>query len=188
MGASQGGPFMATLVRGALVRPVMAVAAKPATESGAPKMTEAELRALFARLEAEYYRQLDFIRTAGFLLGLLPLIYGILTWVFGDALWTGSQLYRTALEVPGAPQSWGTVFIVMGALTCLSSFWFRPKLTASATLGSALVLASFMFSFGWSAYQHESLSALPPTVVYGILSLLFFALARLAWKSRGTGR
>ena len=147
-------------------------------------MTPEERRSIGERARREYILQVDYVRTSTVMLGLLPFLYGILTWVFGDDLWSTSPVYRTALAVPGAPQTWGTAFIVLGVLTVWFSGHRNHRGTAVVTAMTALVLASFMISFLIEGYRSWTAGALPPAVVYGVFSILFFSRARLSWELR----
>ncbi|AER47665.1 hypothetical protein [Mycolicibacterium goodii] len=146
-------------------------------------MTDDELRILADRLADEYTRLLDHTRAVTTLLGLLPMLYGVLTWIFSDALWGSSPVYRTALMVPFAPESWGTVFVTLGLLTIVLAHTNRHRGLTVVSLLTALVLGMFMVAFAWEGYASQTLSALPPAVVYGIFALLFMNRARLAWTS-----
>lgn len=147
-------------------------------------MSQAERLALADKLAAEYTRLLDFTRTATVLLGLLPLIYGGLTWVYGDNLWANVEVYGTALTVPWAPQSWGALFIALGAGTIVSARMGRRRCIAGFTLASALLLAMFMVTFVTEAIKDSSPAALALSTVYGVVSLLFLARSCLAWAGR----
>ncbi|WNM66938.1 hypothetical protein SEA_DEVONTE__18 [Mycobacterium phage Devonte] len=146
-------------------------------------MTGAELQRLADRVADEYTTLLDFARTVTALISALPVVYGVLTLVVGQPLWAGSPAYTAALRVPHAPQSWGMVFVVIG-IGLLISEWRRSHLWMSVfTVATALVLGMFMVAFGTAVIEHGILGGLPPTVVYGILSLLFLARARLSWAA-----
>ncbi|AAN01860.1 hypothetical protein SEA_WEST99_18 [Mycobacterium phage West99] len=148
-------------------------------------MTSEERLALADKLAAEYTRHIDYIRTQTVLFGLLPLFYGILTFVFGDDLWAGGVVYSTALQVPYAPQSWGVAFIVMGLGVIVNAWYRRQRLLVASCMLTALILSMFMVTFLTEVVVSDNLSGLPPGVVYGIFSLSFMNRARLAWNSRG---
>ncbi|AHJ88513.1 hypothetical protein Jolie1_013 [Mycobacterium phage Julie1] len=147
-------------------------------------MNQAERLRLADRLAAEHTRLLDFVRIATVLLGLLPLMYGGLTWVYGERLWAGNIVYGTALGVPWAPQSWGTVFVILGVGTIVSARMDRRRCVFILTLLTALMLSMFMVTFLVEVVGNDNVSALPPALVYGVVSLLFLARSRLAWVGR----
>lgn len=147
-------------------------------------MSQAERLALADKLAAEYTRLIDFVRTATVLLGLLPLMYGGLTWFYGDSLWAGSLAYGTALSVPWAPQSWGTMFIVVGVVIIGAARRGHRKCIAISTLVGALMLSMFMVTFLTEVFSNGKEGAWPPALVYGVMSLLFLARSRLAWTGR----
>ncbi|AGT12917.1 hypothetical protein KAYACHO_13 [Mycobacterium phage KayaCho] len=151
-------------------------------------MSQAERLILADQLAAEHTRLLDFVRTATVLLGLLPLLYGGLTWLYGDALWAGNIVYGTALAVPWAPQSWGLAMIVLGLGVIVSERMDRRRCVCIFTMLTALMLSMFMVTFLVEVIANENVSALPPALVYGVVSLLFMARARLAWTGRAGRR
>lgn len=147
-------------------------------------MSVDERLVLADKLAAEYTRHIDYIRTQTVLFGLLPVFYGLLTFVFGDALWGGTLVYRTALMVPYAPESWGVAFMTLGAGVILFAGVRRNRLLAFTCLLAALALSMFMVTFLTEVIANGNASGLPPGVVYGIFSLSFMNRARLAWTSR----
>lgn len=147
-------------------------------------MTQEERIKIADKLAAEYTLLLDFTRTITVLIGLLPLLYGVLTWIYGEVLWTDSVVYGTALAVPYAPQSWGVSFILLGSGTIVSARMGRRRCIAIFTMGTALIMAMFMVTFLTEVLAHDKPSALPPALVYGVVSLLFMTRARLAWSGR----
>ncbi|QHB37753.1 hypothetical protein I5G63_gp012 [Mycobacterium phage Imvubu] len=147
-------------------------------------MNQADRLALADKLAAEHTRYVDFVRTATVLLGLLPMMYGGLTWVYGDRLWAGNAVYGTAMGVPGAPQSWGVLFVTLGVGVIASARLGRRRCIAGFTLASALMLAMFMVTFLTEVVGNGQVQALPPALVYGIVSLLFLSRSRMAWVGR----
>lgn len=71
------------------------------------------------------------VRTAGILYGVFAVGYGLLTVVFGDALW-GSGAYGLAQKIPAAPQSWGVVFAAFGIGILVGMRVRRANLTAAS--------------------------------------------------------
>lgn len=146
-------------------------------------MADHEIEAAVVSMAQRYQRMQEYVRFSTFLISSLPVIYGILTWVFGSALWAGSPVYRHALQVPLAPQSWGTVFIVLGVL----SVWFgetrRYRALAVTSILLALTLGMFMFTFALSAFSTHTLAGIPPAVVYGIFAMAFLNRSMLAWDN-----
>ena len=147
-------------------------------------MSQEERLELADKLAADHTRLIDYVRTTTVLLGLLPVIYGGLTWLYGEGLWTISSIYATAMTVPGAPQSWGGLFIVVGTGVIVSAARRRKKCIAAFTLLAALILSMFMASFLTEWVTNDVTGALPPAVVYGVVSLLFLTRAHLAWAGR----
>lgn len=155
-----------------------------ATTTQVATVTDEELDSAAQCVAAQFEAQSDYIRLSTWIIGALPVIYGVLTWVFGDALWASSPVYRSALLVPYAPQSWGTVFIALGALSIALAERDKHRADAVCCHLMAVILAAFMVSFALVAYTDTTLSALPPTVVYGLFALLYMNRGWMAWKSR----
>lgn len=147
-------------------------------------MTAEQREAVAARIYAEHLYQVDFVRGSIGLMALLPILYGIATWWFGDDLWSGSEVYKTAMGVPGAPQSWGSVFMAVGLTLMLCAV--RRNYTAVEIVSgvAALVMSMFMISFGTEFVVSGNESAIPPAIAWLVFSLLFLNLARLALKMR----
>lgn len=147
-------------------------------------MSESERLVLADKLAAEYTRQLDYIRTQTVMFGLLPVLYGLLTFAFGDDLWSGSVVYRTALSVPYAPESWGVTFVTLGVGVMLFSWTGRQRLLATWSMATALILSMFMVTFLTEWVANDNPSGLPPGIIYAVLAMSFMNRARLAWISR----
>lgn len=145
-------------------------------------MTQERRRALANRLLAESIYQTDYIRGTIGLLATLPTLYGLMTWFFGDDLWAGSEVYKTALTVPAAPQSWGTLFIAIGVTLYICAAKKRHRLTMTVSLITALMMGMFMVTFGVEYVARGNESALPPALGWGVFSLLLLNLWRLASK------
>lgn len=145
-------------------------------------MTKARRQALADRLFAEHIYHSDFVRGSIGLLAVLPIIYGVLTFAAGDSLWSGSAVYRTAMTVPGAPQSWGTVFVVIGGLQMLCAFRRHYRLVQVVTLAAALLVGMFMCSFGAEYVARSNESALPPALAWAVFAMLYLNVSRYAGK------
>lgn len=151
-------------------------------------MTADRRKVVADKLAAENIYQVDYIRGSVGILAVLPIVYGLLTWFVGDALWSGSPVYSTALSVPGAPQSWGTLFIILGValLICVRRRHFA--MITGVSLVAALVFSTFMVSFGMEYFDSGNPSTLPPAFNWGTLSLLMLNLTRHGVKMRQTNR
>lgn len=145
-------------------------------------MTRQRRQELADYLLAEHTFHLDYIRGEVGMLSLLPIGYGILTWIFGEQLWAGSAVYRTALSMPGAPQSWGTLFIALGATLMVCGLRLRYRVVRVVAVGAALVLALFMVMFLTEYFTTGNASALPPALAWAVFSLLLLNMARHAVK------
>ena len=101
-------------------------------------MDQKERLALADTLAGEYTRLLDFTRTATVLLGLLPLIYGGLTWLFGVRLWAGNEVHETALAAGEVPVLYG-IDSVHGANYIRGATIFPQQINAAASFNRGLV-------------------------------------------------
>ncbi|QDF18569.1 hypothetical protein SEA_PUPPER_83 [Gordonia phage Pupper] len=128
--------------------------------------------------------------TAGYVYGetlilaALPLGYGILTIVLGDAMWIvgGTHgVFESALEVPGAPESWGSAFMISGigmAVSNLRNTWNR--LLATFCCFSGVFFTFFSLSFLIDALD-GSKPSWGPALVYAVFAFFCGNRARLAW-------
>lgn len=141
--------------------------------------------------QSEYRR--EFIVTQTVILALLPILHSVAIFVYGDRLWafsapghTGNTppgVYATAFSLPSAPESWGVFFIACG-LGCLIALLTRhDRWLAVISALTAVVLASFMVAFVTDFFRYHAPPAIPGALVYCLVSLSFFNLARLAWVS-----
>ena len=136
------------------------------------------------RATRQFEVQRETLRFSAWLTGGLPVLYGIATWLFGTSLWASSSVYTHALAVPGAPQSWGTVFIVLGVASIVTFERRQQRAAAVIDMLAAFVLAAFMASFILAGFKLHLPMAVSPAISYGVFALLYMDLARLAWKSR----
>lgn len=145
-------------------------------------MSQDRREVLANRLLAENIYLVDYVRGSAGLLALLPLLYGAFTWVVGDDLWSGSEIYGTALTVPGSPQSWGTVFILLGASMLYTALRQTYRWVRVIAVLTAWVLGMFMITFGLEYVLHSNESCLPPALGWGVFALLYMNLWRYANK------
>ena len=121
------------------------------------------------------------------LLSLLPLLYSVAIFIYGDRLWRVGAgkptVYSTALELPNAPESWGVLFMVLAVGVLISLFTRHDRALALFSAVAALVTSSFMVAFLTDLHSYDAPQAVPGAITYGVLSLAFFNLARLAWVS-----
>lgn len=131
-----------------------------------------------AELKAEVKSDQEFVRAATWVLSLLPIIYGLLTFWFSNELWITDNVNNPAMEVPGAPESWGAVFIFAGLGTLVFSELKKRIPTVTFAILGAMILATFMFAFLLSDDYPDSLNRAVP---YGAISILYIFRARRAW-------
>lgn len=147
-------------------------------------MTAEQRKQVADRVYAEHIYAEDYIRGSIGLMAVLPVLYGLATWWFGDDLWSGSEVYKTALSVPGAPQSWGSVFITVGLTLLICAVRRNHTAVMVVTVTAALVMSMFMVSFTTEFVVSGNESAIPPAIAWLVFSLLFLNLSRLALKMR----
>ncbi|QOC56176.1 membrane protein [Gordonia phage Madi] len=120
----------------------------------------------------------DFIRGITVLLSAVCVLFGVLTYVFGDHLFgagSASQ-YTRILSVPWSPESWGTFAIVCGVLILAGSF--RSK---QLQVGSGCTLMG-LWSFAL-AYLIVA-DCVKYQTSYGALGALFFIFFGIAMLGR----
>lgn len=132
-----------------------------------------------------------FMDTITMLMGLLPIIYGIITVVVGDDMWRFTDyqgVYTTALKVPGSPESWGVAFMVLGFAVFLALLRMHNTLMAWVMLLLGCLFGAFASSFAVDAVRYDAPEAWTSVLVYGLIAMGMMARSRLAWVSRKTGR
>lgn len=144
----------------------------------------AEVECAASVVAKEHQSLTEYVRLSTWLIGALPVVYGVFTWVYGTSLWSNSPVYPTALTVPMAPQSWGTVFIVLGVLSVWCAETRRYAADAVFSMATAVILASFMCAFVLEYVGQGMRGAIPPATSYALFSLLYMNRARLSWKFR----
>lgn len=120
-------------------------------------------------------------RTASHLYGVWAIVYGILTFIFGDALWQ-SRAYDLAHKIPVAPESWGAVLSIFGIMILYGQF--RSKWTISS-LGCWLTgVWCYLFAifFLIDAIRRGEAFGLTGTWIYLILGTLMINRGALSRK------
>ncbi|QIG58298.1 membrane protein [Gordonia phage Skog] len=136
------------------------------------------------RAESKLRATAGYVYGETLLLAVLPLGYGILTIVLGDALWLvggAHGVFESALEVPLAPESWGSAFMLAGtgmAITNLKARW--GLFLAVFCSFSGLFFMFFSLSFLLDAFD-GSKPSWGPALVYAVFAMLCMNRARLAW-------
>ena len=162
----------------ATVRPFRAVAGAVVT------VADSDLNRAASCVARQFEVQRETLRFHAWITGALPVLYGVATWVFGTSLWASSPVYTHALAVPGAPQSWGTVFIVLGVASIVAFERRQHRASAIVDMLTSLVLACFMAAFVLAGFKLHLPMAASHAISYGLFALLYMNTARLSWKSR----
>lgn len=144
------------------------------------------------RAEDKLQATAGYVYAETLLLALLPTGYGILTWIFGDALWLGRMtarhdIYQAAFEVPYAPESWGTAFIAVGVVMAVLNLHTERwgHWLAVVCLGGGFLFLFFLISFLIDVKNSHAPNGWPPVLVYAIFAALLANRARLAWIWNG---
>lgn len=126
------------------------------------------------------------------ILGFFPFCYGIAVFIASDKLW-GSGLsgaYTTALLVPKAPESWGAIALINGAviMICACRRFRRGRkakmLLALAAFSQSAWCFFFMLTFIKDIYDVETYAGVPAVIGYFTFTVLYINRARLAWGWR----
>lgn len=126
----------------------------------------------------------DFIRGTTTVLALLPMGYGILSFLFGEALWGNgnSTAYQAALSAPLAPESWGAFALLCGAIILWAEFAekFRAKAVACFAQGVwCLTFASFFF---FDCISRNTVFGSTAVLIWTAFASIYLWRSRLAWK------
>ena len=110
--------------------------------------------------------------------GAFAIVYGTVVIAGGAERWSAPQ-FRTALMVPGAPESWGIVLVTFGTVSLIATFVGRA---ATAGIGSATI--GFWWTLLASAFLVEARSSVVTSwtaVVSGYaFAALYYSVAFLA--------
>ncbi|QNL30142.1 membrane protein [Gordonia phage Mariokart] len=150
-------------------------------------MTPDEARREVEQLVRQSEARREFIVAQTVYLALAPILYSVAIFIYGERLWrvagTDIAVYRTAMELPNAPESWGSLFMILG-VGCLVALWRRnDRWLAALAAVTAIVVCSFMVAFASDFVRFSAPQALPGAIIYGVIGLSFFNLSRLAWVS-----
>ncbi|AUV60638.1 membrane protein [Gordonia phage SteveFrench] len=112
-----------------------------------------------------------FLAIEAYALSLFAAYYGILTYRFGDSLWPPN---RSALNVPWAPESWGTAVIIIAVLTMIASSrrlkWSKYVSWTMRTM--CLVWGTFSITFFVDITNGAPPTAYPPMGTYLLLAVV----------------
>lgn len=132
-----------------------------------------------------------YVYSETFMIGSMPIAYGILTLIFSDDLWARQEgqydtelgVYDSASLVPHAPESWGVVFILLGATILFSALKGWHRTTAASAMACGFVFSFFAVTFLVDAIKSQVEPAWPPFFVYLCLAGLLVNRSRLslAW-------
>lgn len=146
-------------------------------------MTEEQQHRLACQLAGQFGRYEAYVHQSSIVLCWLPFLYGVLTLTVGNEIWPTNPIYRTAMDVPGAPPTWGVIFIALGLL----SWWAvgkRHNFWQAMFFGwTAIIIASFMTAFLIECYRGDTSAGLPPAAVFGTLSVAYLNRSNLAWDT-----
>lgn len=129
-----------------------------------------------------------YVNTETVILACLPIAYGVIALIYGDAIWfagnEGVDVYETAFLVPYAPESVGGAFVFCGVLTLLfnqkKQRWGRWLAFACGV--SAVVFLIFSAGFFIDIVAHEAVQAYPPFFVYLTFTFVMVNRMGLAWS------
>ena len=104
------------------------------------------------------------LATAGVLLGLNIII---------RPGWDGNALYTTALQVPGAPPTWGVVILILAGNIAIGQILRKPTCTALGHFGASVWSLFFALSIV------KTFFAIPTVPTGGIITYATLAIMHL---------
>lgn len=128
-----------------------------------------------------------FIGSMTMILGGFAVLYGLLTLVYGDDIWRfeGYQgNYTTALQLPGAPETWGVGFTVVGVWALVVGYLARSVMLSAAMALLAIMFGIFASSFVIDAIRLHAPESWPAALTYATVAVSMGTRARLAWVTR----
>lgn len=127
-----------------------------------------------------------YIRAATDLLALFAISYAVLIIVFGSELWfPGDTLYNNALQIPGAPLTWGIVAALSGCSMLICSRLKHGYKNDAWMLVSCVVMALWSFCFAFTIlidiFEFRAPQGWPAVLTLGVFWLAYTNRAVLAW-------
>ncbi|QNJ55345.1 membrane protein [Gordonia phage LittleFella] len=125
----------------------------------------------------------NFVRGITLILGVYPMAYGALTFIFGDALW-GSGLaptYLAALEVPWAPESWGTFAATCGIMLIVAELREKHVWLSGACFLQGVWCFTFGVFFIRDCIDNMTSFGAPGALIHLSLGVVYFLRCGLAW-------
>lgn len=134
----------------------------------------------------------DFLAWCSYVLAFFPAVYGVFLLIVGDAGWgrdriSGrvSDVYETALQFPGAPESWAIVAVILSVGIAVGQWRINLKLLAVSCILLSVWFFFFAVAFLSSWIENDWYApSLLPSVAYTTLGLLSIGRARMAWGWR----
>lgn len=124
-----------------------------------------------------------------YILGMIPIFYGLALILLGDALWRTDDLgvhspYSVASQVPESPESWGWAAVIAGIVIIVGEILGNSKVLVPGLLAAALWYMFFSATFVYDYIQNpETKVGLPPAVSYFFFSFLFVNRLYFSFKS-----
>lgn len=111
------------------------------------------------------------VQTMGRLLATFAVLQGIFIIIGGSERWSGPG-FATALQLPGAPPSWGAILLLCGVSAIVGSFRCKPILVAVSHFCGAGWSVFFAFTFVLTALQNEK-AATTGIWAYSLIAFMY---------------
>lgn len=120
----------------------------------------------------------DFIRGITLILGVTPIAFAVLCFLFGDSVFGSNSApqYNSILDIPWSPESWGTFSGVCGVIILVG--FFRNK---HRQVGSGCVL---MGAFNFALAYFVLKDCLKYDTSFGSLAIMFFLALGIIYLDR----
>lgn len=99
------------------------------------------------------------------------ILVGIATIGGGRNRWS-AEAYETALEVPGAPATWGVVILLFGSLMMFGALTAHRATLMTGALGCGFWCMFFGVTFLFGTYTNPRVGPLG-TIIWGTFAVLF---------------
>lgn len=103
------------------------------------------------------------LAVTGYIYAAFAILVGLGTIVGGATRWRAAA-YRTALQVPGAPESWGAALLIAGVLLLVGTIFATRSLIVTGALSCALWCLFFGVSIAIETWSNPAVGFTGPLV------------------------
>jgi len=110
------------------------------------------------------------------------IVIGIFVITGGRERWS-SPAFETAMQVPGAPASWGVAILIIGSVGLFGSLTARLRMVSGAMMGISIWCTFFTLSLLHAALKHPE-AATTGVLTYGTMAVTAAVIGSIYKASR----